>query len=250
MRYSEKKRLFSSMLTIYGRKACEEALQDKSLPVYKLHLADSNKPASILKNCINLAQTRGIDVAYHNKRALSFISKNAKQDQGIALDIALDSLQSVDAITVEKTPRLLLLDGITNPQNLGMIIRSVAAGFVDGVIIPEKSNAELGSLAIKASAGAIFKAPIFRCKTLNDAYQNLNGFDCYALSLDTDNNFYQQDFNRPSVFVLGNESQGISQLSKDNCKKLVKIPMRNGVESLNVAVTASLIAFNPHFINA
>ena len=242
MSYSEKKRLFSSMLTIYGRKACEEALQDADLPVYKLHLADSNKPAAILQSCVAIAKRRGIEVAYHNKRALSFISKNAKQDQGIALDVALDSLQTIAAISPEQTPKLLLLDGITNPQNLGMIIRSAAAGFIDGVIIPEKSNAELGPLAIKASAGAIFKAPIFRCKTLADAYAQLEGFDCYALSLETDNNFYQQSFTRPSVFVLGNESQGISELSKSTCKKMVKIPMNNGIESLNVAVTASLIA--------
>lgn len=249
MNYSEKKRLFASMLTIYGRKACEEALLDNKLPVYKLHLADSNKPATILKNCIQLAKTRDIEVAYHNKRALSFISKNAKQDQGIALDIALANLQSVEQISPEKQQKLLLLDGITNPQNLGMIIRSVAAGFIDGVIIPEKSNAELGPLAIKASAGAIFKAPIFRCQNLEQAYQQLQSFECYALSLETEHNFYQQHFNKPAVFVLGNEAKGISDLSKKHCKKWVKIPMNNAVESLNVAVTASLIAFNPSFMH-
>lgn len=249
MSYDDKKKFFANMLTIYGRKACEEALLDNSLPVYKLHLADSNKPAKVIDNCLNLAKKRNIEVQYHGKRELSFISKNAKQDQGIALDLALENLHSIDSINSQTHQRLILLDGITNPQNLGMIIRSCAAGFVDGLIIPEKNCAELGPLAIKASAGTVFKAPIFRCKTLAQAYEKLANFDCYALSLETTKNLYDQSFNRASVFVLGNESTGISELSQQHCQHLVKIPMNNNVESLNVAVTASLIAFHPQFIS-
>lgn len=248
MSYDDKKQFFANMLTIYGRKACEEALLDSSLPVYKLHLADSNKPAKIIEHCISLAKKRNIDVHYHGKRELSFISKNAKQDQGIALDLALANLNSIDSIDIEKHQRLILLDGVTNPQNLGMIIRSCAAGFVDGLILPEKNCAELGPLAIKASAGTVFKAPIFRCKTLAQAYEKLANYHCYALSLDAKKSLYEQNFDNASVFVLGNESTGISEISKQHCQHLAKIPMNNGVESLNVAVTASLIAFHPQFL--
>ena len=95
MSFQEKQQRLAKILTIYGRKACEEALQDKALNIYKLHLADSNKKASILDRCVALANQRGIDVEYHNKRKLSFISKNSKQDQGIALDIELENLMSL-----------------------------------------------------------------------------------------------------------------------------------------------------------
>lgn len=245
MAYQDKKAFFDNMLTIYGRKAVEEALLDKTLPVYRLHLADSNQKAAILDHCIALAQKRGIEVLWHDKRKLSFISKNAQQDQGIALDIQLDSMRSLEQLPTD-AKNLLLLDNITNPQNVGMIIRSAAAGFVDGIIIPKKGCAELGPLVIKSSTGSIFKAPIYRCDSITTALQYIKRtHQVAALSLETDNSFYQYDFKQPTVFVLGNESEGISLETKAACDVLLKIPMNNHVESLNVAVTAALIAFHP-----
>jgi 23S rRNA (guanosine2251-2'-O)-methyltransferase len=237
------------MLTIYGRKACEEALLDNSLNVYKLHLADSNKKAAILDHCIGLAKKRGIEVSYHDKRSLSFISKNAKQDQGIALDIELEQLNPIGQLNPEQHKKLLLLDNITNPQNIGMILRSAAAGFIDGIIIPEKGCAELGPLVIKASTGAIFKAPIFRCKNISEALNAISTqYHIYGLSLETRKSFYETTFNNNAVFILGNESTGISQQSQNACNSFLKIPMNNGIESLNVAVTAALVAFHPSVI--
>lgn len=246
MSYQEKKKIYQHMLTIYGRKAVEEALLDQALPCYKLHLADSNKPAAILEHCVRLAEKRGIDIAYHDKRKLSFISKNAKQDQGIALDIQLDNLRSIESIPGDNANNLLLLDNVTNPQNIGMIIRSAAAGFIDGLIIPEKGCAELGPLVIKASAGSIFKGRIYRCLQTMDAINKLKDTHQLAgLALNTTNDFYQHTFTRPTVFILGNESTGMSHEVAKACNVALKIPMRNDVESLNVAITAALIAFHP-----
>ncbi len=235
----------TNLLTIYGRNACEEALLDNSLQIYKLHLADSNKPANIIKHCLAMAHSRGVEVAYHGKRELSFISKNAKQDQGIALDIQLDSLRSVDELHKHQSSTLLLLDNITNPQNIGMIIRSVAAGFIDGVIIPKKGCAELGPLVIKASAGSIFKCPIYRAENIKEALKKTSDYQLISLELDSNNDSYDEHFVEPTIFVLGNESNGVSEIVSNACDKKVTIPMKNGVESLNVAVTASLIAFHP-----
>jgi 23S rRNA (guanosine2251-2'-O)-methyltransferase len=246
MAYQEKKKLYQHMLTIYGRKAVEEALLDKTLPCFKLHLADSNKSAAILDHCIKMAEKRGISIEYHDKRKLSFISKNAKQDQGIALDIQLDNLRGIEAIPADKAKNLLLLDNVTNPQNVGMIIRSVAAGFIDGLIIPEKGCAELGPLVIKASAGSIFKGRIYRCQKTMDAIHALQSTHEFAgLALDTTNDFYQYTFAKPTVFILGNETNGMSEEVAKACNIVLKIPMRNEVESLNVAITAALIAFHP-----
>jgi len=233
-------------LTIYGRKSCEEALQDKHLEVYKLHLADSNKPAAIIKNCIKLAEKRGIAVEYHAKRELSFISKNAKQDQGIALDIYSPKLQPLQALNAKEAKHILLLDNITNPQNIGMIIRSVAAGFLDGLVIPEKGCAALGPLVIKASTGTIFKAPIYRCKTTEEALSVIQGqYDIASLDLKAKTEFFDYNFNKPSCLVLGNESVGVGDAVKKAANTALRITMNNEVESLNVAVTAALIAFHP-----
>ncbi|CAA0118680.1 Putative TrmH family tRNA/rRNA methyltransferase [BD1-7 clade bacterium] len=246
MSYEEKKAHFANMLTIYGRKAVEEALMSNDINAYKLHLADSNKPATILKHCEQLANDKGTPIAWHDKRALSFISKNAKQDQGIALDISMDNFFTLDDLQSRKAKHLIMLDNVTNPQNVGMIIRSVAAGFVDGLIIPKKGCAELGPLAIKASVGALFKAPIYRCETSKQAVETLKGdYQLINLSLDTDIDFYDCPLDKPSIFILGNESEGVSRVVANACGMQVKIPMNNAVESLNVAITSALIAYHP-----
>ena len=251
MSYKQKKAFFDNMLTIYGRKAVEEALLDTQLPVYKLHLADSNRPHAIIDHCLELARQRGIEIAWHDRRKLSFISKNARQDQGIALDIALKNLKDINQLAPETDRNLLLLDNITNPQNIGMIIRNVAAGFIDGVIIPRKGCAELGPLVIKASSGSLFKATIYRCDDSAQALDCLKpNYQLAALMLDnTSQNLYQYPFNQPTVFVLGNESTGVSSKVANACNKRLYIPMNNQVESLNVAVTSALLAFHPMLLN-
>jgi 23S rRNA (guanosine2251-2'-O)-methyltransferase len=100
--YKDKKKFFNSFITIYGRKPVLEALQDDSLAIHKIHLADSNKPAAIIKDIVALCQQRNIEVSYHDKKSLSRISRNSKQDQGIAADIAPDHYQSVEEFLADK----------------------------------------------------------------------------------------------------------------------------------------------------
>lgn len=245
MSYQDKKQFFEKMLTIYGRNPVEEALSSPELNVYKLHLADSNKEAGIIQHCIKLAQKRNIPIEWHNKKQLSFISKNAKQDQGIALDIQLDGLKSMQQLDPQRDRNLILLDNVTNPQNLGMIIRSACAGYIDGLVIPKKGCAELGSLAIKASAGSLFKASIFRPQSTLEALKALQATHTLVeLHLDAKQSLHNYDFAKPSVFILGNESTGVSREASKLCDHSVRIPMNNQVESLNVAITAALISFH------
>ena len=150
--YKDKKAFFEKIITLYGRNVVIEVLQDSSVEVHKLHMADSNKPDGAVKTILALAKTRNIEVTYHAKNSLSRISKNAKQDQGVAIDIISQSYQNASEIKNLDKFRLIALDGIQNPQNLGMIIRSCAAGNVDGIILPKKSSAKISPLVIKASA--------------------------------------------------------------------------------------------------
>lgn len=245
--YLEKKRFFNQLLTIFGRKPVLEALQEKGSKIHRLHLAESNKKAKILDDIIALAQQKGAEILYHDSKALSRISKNAKQDQGIAADLICDGYQSHSSFLEQQTGpfELLAIDGVTNPQNLGMIIRSAAAGQIDGILLPQQGCARLDALVIKASAGTLFKAPILRCDKLIDALKDCqqHGAKICGLSSHATETLSQFQNNKGSVFVVGNETDGLSKAVEDICDHWLSIPMRNGVESLNVAVTASLIAF-------
>jgi len=240
--YKEKKSFFEKVITLYGRNVVLEILQDRSIEIHKLHMATSNKPDNTIKKILRLAQERDIVITKHDKNALSRISKNAKQDQGVAIDIIAQSYQSANEILKLPTYRLIALDGIHNPQNLGMIIRSCAAGNVDGIILPKKNSAKISPLVVKASAGTLFKIPIYFCDKLEDIFPKLNA-DIYALSLDAKESIYNAHTTKKSIFVLGNESEGISPQVQKLCNTKLLIPMNRGVESLNVAVTAALIAF-------
>ena len=241
--YKDKKAFFDKIITLYGRNVVIEILQDSDVEVHKLHMASSNKPDGAVKTIMALAKQRNIEITYHEKNALSRISKNAKQDQGVAIDVIAKSYLNANTIKELSSYRLLALDGVQNPQNLGMIIRSCAAGNVDGIILPKKSSAKISPLVIKASAGTLFKLPIYFCNALEDVLPELTNAKIYALSSHAKNDIYDVEPSEKSVFVLGNESDGVSPEVEKLCNDSISIPMQRGVESLNVAVTASLIAF-------
>ena len=241
--YKAKKAFFEKIITLYGRNVVVEVLQDDTIEVHKLHLANSNKPDGAIKKILKLAKERGIEITHHDKASLSRISKNAKQDQGVAIDILSQSYQSASEISKLFSYRLIALDGIHNPQNLGMIIRSCAAGNVDGLILPKKNSAKISPLVVKASAGTLFKLPIYFCNTLEDVLPTLNSAKIYALSSHATHSIYDLTRDEKAVFVLGNESDGVSAEVEKLCNETLSIPMQRDVESLNVAVTASLIAF-------
>ena len=241
--YLDKKAFFEKIITLYGRNVVVEVLQDENIDIHKIHMSNSNKQDGAIKNILSLAKKRGFEVTYHDKTALSRISKNAKQDQGVAIDIIAQSYKNANEIKDLNSFRLIALDGIQNPQNLGMIIRSCAAGNVDGIILPKKNSAKISPLVIKASAGTLFKLPIYYCNTLDEVLRDLSDTKIYSLSLDAKNSIYDLKQDSKTIFVLGNESEGVTPEVQKLCNEKLIIPMKRGVESLNVAVTASLIAF-------
>lgn len=246
--YLEKKRFFDSLMTVYGRKTVLEALQDPSTCVYRLHLAKSNKAVGIIDEILELAKSKGAEIVFHERQALSRISKNAAQDQGVAADLQLQGYQRYDqfiAANKNKKYTLLALDGVQNPQNLGMIIRSACAGNIDGILLPQKGNAQIDPLVIKASAGTVFRAPLLRCKDLKGALKDFQQQGAIVCVLSSHAKLELKKFSPAAscIFVLGNESEGVSKEVENLSDEKVCIPMNNGVESLNVAVTAALIAF-------
>ena len=234
-------------LTLYGRKPALEALQDPALTINCLHLAESNRPTGIIAQIIAEAERRGVAIRHHDRQALSRISKNGRQDQGVALDVVCPRFMSLEAfIDVAEGPQTVLaLDGLTNPQNVGMIIRSAVAAGIDGVLYPKRGIASLGPLVIKASAGNIFRAPLIRCESTAVAVTTLKskGYQVAILEASGTASLFELRATGNVVAVLGGESDGIGREVEALADTRLSIPMANGVESLNVAVTAALVAF-------
>jgi 23S rRNA (guanosine2251-2'-O)-methyltransferase len=243
--YKDKKKFFNSVITLYGRNSVIEVLEDEAVRIHKLHLSKSNREEGIITKMIQLAQRRGVEITYHDKAGLSRISKNAKQDQGVAIDIVAKNYSDAnDLVAFEaQSARFLALDGVHNPQNLGMIIRSAAAGNIDGIILPKKNSAKLSPLVMKASAGTLFKIPIYYCDSLEAILPKLKSFQIYQLSSHAEHDIYSKGLSKKAIYVLGNESEGVSAEVSVWCNESLSIPMQRGVESLNVAITAALIAF-------
>jgi len=244
--YLAKKAFFDKVLTIYGRNAVMEALEDDAVTIHKLHLSQSNKPNEQLEKMKKIAEARGIETRYHDKASLSRISKNAKQDQGVALDIVLEHFGDEEHfLQTHRSYRIIALDGVTNPQNLGMIIRSCAAGNIDAILLPTKGAAQISPLVIKASVGTLFKMPIIKTGNLSETLKNFqrHGAKVYTLSSHANESYKAMHYTDKTIFVLGNESEGVSQGVENLSDESIMIPMQRGVESLNVAVTASLLAF-------
>jgi len=233
-------------LTVYGRKPVLEILGNKDLSIAKVFIARKAK-ADIIKNIIKACEQRGIEILRVEAEQVSRISKHPKQDQGVAADIAtpqMDDAQRFLELNKGKKLQLIALDGITTPANVGMIIRSCTALGVDGIIMPRKGNAKLDSFVIKASAGVVFKSTILKCERLTPVLKTAKqlGYSVYGLSGEKGANIYTQEFDKKSIFVMGNETVGVSPQTEELTNKHLFIPMANGVESLNVACAATVVA--------
>lgn len=249
--YLRRKTFLDGVITIYGRKPVLEALQDRALQIYRLHLAISNRDGGVIAEIESLARKREIEILHHSREQLARISRNGKQDQGVACDVICKGLANyrefLESLSAGHNKCLMALDGVHNPQNLGMIIRTVAASPLSGLLVPRKGCADISPLVIKASAGTLFRSTLLRCETLPQALREFRDRDFDICTLAADGAIELREFRArgPTLYVLGNETSGVSNDVEALCTHRLRIAMANGVESLNVAVTAGLVAFAP-----
>lgn len=247
--YRQKRAKFDNLLTVFGRKPVLEALRSDDIRPVRLHLATSNRDSPELREMRDIARARDVEIVEHTRRALSYISRNGKQDQGAAIDIEAPGYMPIEALLARNEPNLQLIavDSVTNPQNLGMIIRSVAASPMHGLIIARKGSARIDGLVIKASAGTLFKCRIYHCDQLGPALRSLRDVGFRIAGLDSHGSLSIQAVpaGDKRVFILGNETSGLSLDVAQLCDERVYIALANGVESLNVSIAAALVAFSP-----
>jgi 23S rRNA (guanosine2251-2'-O)-methyltransferase len=164
--------------------------------------------------------------------------------QGVALQVAPPPSAELEALAAE--PGLLvMLDGITDPQNIGAVFRSAAAFGAKGVVLQERHAPALGGAVAKASAGAIDAVPHARVVNLSRALETLDDLGWRAVGLDgrAQETLEAVLDSRPTVLVLGSEGEGLRRLVAEHCDTLARIPMPGGFESLNVAATTAIALY-------
>ncbi len=233
-------------ITVYGRKPVLEALQDASLEVEKVLVA-RGVHGGIVGDIIKAAKARGIPLRRVAPREVTRLSRNGRQDQGAVADVRAQRMRPLEAFLEDPPARavVLLLDGITTPANVGMLLRTATAAGLAGVVLPRVGCPEVSPLVVKASAGVAFRAPILRVPNAPSAAQMLAGagFELVGLRADAEATVFDFDWPARTALVLGNEATGISDAVGAHVTRWASIPMANGVESLNVAVAGAVVAF-------
>lgn len=233
-------------ITVYGRKPALEALADAAITIDKLWIATTAR-GEMIDDIIAAARARGVRPERRPQHDITRLSRNGRQDQGIALDvIAPRMIALADFIAAApETAQVMLLDGVTTPGNVGLILRVATAAGFDGVVLPRVGCPEVGPLVIKASAGVAFRAPIVRAPTAGEAAVMLGeaGFTRIGLAASGADDLYRTALPARAVWVLGGETAGVSAAVEAALDRRVRIPMRGAVESLNVATAAAVVAF-------
>jgi 23S rRNA (guanosine2251-2'-O)-methyltransferase len=235
-------------ITIYGRNPVLEALAEEGLAYDKLLLARSAK-GEAAEEILAAARARGVAVVRCDAHEVSRVSRHPNQDQGVVLDVLAPRQSSVEHFTAglgaTARCRLLALDGLTTPANVGMAIRSAVAAGLDGVVLPRRGTSDVNPLVIKASAGTIFKARLIRADDIGHALRRLQEaqFTCLGLTMGAADDLFSVALPERAVFVIGAETEGLSREALALLDGQVAIPMAAGIDSLNAAVTAALVAF-------
>jgi 23S rRNA (guanosine2251-2'-O)-methyltransferase len=235
-------------ITVYGRMPVLEALRDSRLAVDKVLLARTARGESV-DEIVAAARQRGLRVERVAPERVTRISRNGRHDQGVVADVAAPGLGELTDWLAGRPgaspARLLLLDGVTNPANVGMIVRTAVAAGLDGVVLPRVGVPDVGPLVVKASAGVAFRATLLRCPSAAEGARLARdaGLEVVGLAGDAPASLFDADLPERALYVLGNETEGVSPAVASTVGSWVAIPLAGGVESLNVASAAAVLCF-------
>ncbi len=232
---------------IYGKKACEEALNKKEqiLEVF------------LTKRVLKLYETKLVHLNYQvvDDKTLDHLSENHVH-QGIVIKLKEYNFYPLEKMLKdlkdEETSIVLILDGILDPYNLGAIFRSAAAFDVKSIILRADRQAPITSVVYKVSAGAMEHLKICQVKNINQTIDILKeaGFWIYASSDHGAKSMYEIDYPKKVALIVGNEGKGIAHLTMQKADFSVKIPLNGPLPCLNVAsATSVLLSYISHFLS-
>ena len=230
-----------------GRNAVTEALR-AGRTIDKLYIA-SGETDKALSRLAAMARQAGAAVVECDRRKLDQMSQTGAH-QGVIAQAAVHDYCTVDemlALAKERgeAPLLVLCDELTDPHNLGAILRTAECAGAHGVIIPKRRSVGLTAVVGKASAGAVEYMPVARVANLTQTIEALKkqGVWVFGTAADADTALYSADLKGPAAIVIGSEGDGMSRLVADSCDFKVSIPMRGHISSLNASAAAAILLY-------
>jgi 23S rRNA (guanosine2251-2'-O)-methyltransferase len=224
-----------------------EALR-ADVPVSTMYVAGRIDADDRVREAIKTATARGIPILETPRGELDRLTDGAVH-QGLALQVPPYAYAyPSDLVNPEApgTPLVVALDGITDPRNLGAVIRSVAAFGGHGVVVPERRSVGMTASAWKTSAGAAARVPVAMAANLVRALEDFRKAGFFVLGLDMDGDVLLPELElatEPIVIVTGSEGKGLSRLVRETCDQVVSIPMSSSVESLNAGVATGVALY-------
>ncbi|EIV99789.1 23S rRNA (guanosine2251-2'-O)-methyltransferase [Thermoanaerobacter thermohydrosulfuricus] len=231
---------------ILGRNPVIEAIKSGK-EIEKIYV--SKTAGGNISKIINLAKEAGIVVSTTDNDILSKLA-GSQNHQGVVAVGAVYKYFDVDDLLEyaeqrKEKPFLLILDEITDPHNLGAIIRSAEAFGVHGIIIPKRRAVGVNATVVKTSAGAVEHMRIAKVSNINNTIRGLKERGLWIVGTDVNagKSFEELDYDFPLAIVIGSEGKGVSKLVLQNCDFVVKIPMKGKINSLNASVAASILIY-------
>lgn len=235
---------------VTGRNSVLEALR-AAIPATTLYLASRIEVDDRVKEILALANRRGIPVLEIMRPELDRLAGFDAVHQGVALKVPPYEYAHPDelldtVLSRGEVPLLVALDGVTDPRNLGAIIRSVAAFGGHGVIVPQRRSVGLTASAWKTSAGAAARTPVAMASNLTAMIKSYQRRGVFVLGLDGGGSVSLPDLrlaDEPVLVVVGSEGKGLTRLVTETCDAIVSIPISSATESLNAGVAASVALY-------
>ena len=233
---------------IHGINGCVNVIKAKKIKILRVDImvggiAEKKKWVS------NLLCTQSLPI--HKIPKPQFLKQYAeKRTQGIVISFTGKILRDISSFQKSsKNICLLAMDNLEDPQNLGQIIRTAECAGIDGVLIPEHNNVQATNTVLQVSQGAFIHIPLFNCGNLHQHLRILKSQGFWIIGVENDiqaKNWYEFDFQRKVVIVIGSEGKGIRPVILKTCDDLLTIPMQGELNSLNVSSAVSAVLFERH----
>ena len=232
---------------IEGRNAVIEALR-AGTTIDKIFI-QKGETDKTLGHIASTARAAGVVVVDADKRKLDFMSRTHAHQGVIALTSVREYVSVEDILNIARekgeNPLIVVCDEISDPHNLGAIIRTAECAGAHGVVIPKRRSAGLTSIVAKTSAGAVSYVPVARVPNIPALLEQLQkeGVWVFGTAAEGTSNLYSADLKGPAAIVIGSEGDGMTRLVREKCDFLVSIPMKGKISSLNASAAAAILLY-------
>ncbi|RZI40590.1 23S rRNA (guanosine(2251)-2'-O)-methyltransferase RlmB [Herbaspirillum sp. HC18] len=231
---------------IFGFHAVTARLRHDASSVEELYV-DAGRHDRRMQELLRAAEAAKVRIIHVDGQRLDGMAGSHRHQGVVAKAGELSLARNLDELldVIEGPPLLLLLDGVTDPHNLGACLRVADAAGAHAIIAPKDRAVGLNATAAKVASGAADTVPYITVTNLARTMRELKERDIWltGTSDDVEKSLYQADFTGPTALVMGSEGEGMRRLTRENCDVLVRIPMHGSVESLNVSVASGVCLY-------